>query len=736
MIPRRTVSTVLAVVAALWLAACGGGGGSRSALPGALPNAGPTTAPSSYNGPLADATFKITIPAPATSSGTRRPAYVSSSTTKIVFTLNSDTVGLSGAALTTFNTANLGAKAVTLNSTQCPGTGPWTCTIPIKLPPGTDNLTVSAQDASSHILSQQIQTLTVVAAQANSFSMTLDANITTPSGSMTVNGSGSCQNGPVGTAFGSVGSSPITFTVAYTDAAGQTIRAPGLPKLEIQDNVGTYQTASGTINGTGGTVGFTINQATQSFVLTPSNSSTTNASINVKAIQADTNVPVDGNADGLSFSKTKTFTFSTGVAPPAHNFLGAVEQTGAGSGQVDFFDVTLGGSGGPDSFAAFSPATLAVTGSTNEPGKFDVDNPESLVWDATGDLLIGNANDGGVNHGNMACVPVGAIATGASSSTTVSTNVSSPVGIAYDSRDGSVALANLQPGSTYNLSEYLLTGNYTAAGASRNMKVNLPNLGSNAVVNITAAGLSNGTYAIALTDGGETDSTHNGSTTHYSKIGILSPDGTQTIIEASTGTATSPTAFAIDNPTALAWDSTNNQLVIANGSIWHKQMSFYTISGSGSSLVVAQTKVIAVPSKQFKVATSPDGHVAVQYNDPIGSGAPLIQVYDNTLLRSAVGGPIPYNSVSDGAGSCSTYIYGPIGTFSVDALVWLSNSKLLVAFEDNGDNTKNGLYIYDISSLVVPTGQDDGTCVGYAAAPKQTAFQHLTNRPFAAAFKP
>src|ERR1700681_544130 len=219
---NKVLSSALACVAAASLASCGGGGSHSTALPQPAPTS--TASSAAYTGPLSDATFKITIPVP-TSAKARRPAYVSSSTTKIVFTLNSDTVGLSGAALTTFNTTNLGAKAVTLNSATCPGTGPWTCTLTIKLPPGTDNVTISAQDGSSNILSQQIQNFTVVAATANSFSTTLDANAAT----ITVTGTQACQIGTVGAAYGSVGTTPVTFTVSYTDPAGKTIVTPGLP---------------------------------------------------------------------------------------------------------------------------------------------------------------------------------------------------------------------------------------------------------------------------------------------------------------------------------------------------------------------------------------------------------------------------------------------------------------------------------------------------------------------------
>ena len=731
-------SALASVIAASLLAACGGGG-SHSALPPSAPVS--STAPTPYNGPLANATFKITIPGPQNSAFKRRPAYVSSGTKSVKFTINTASALTSGQitsynALSSFNHFDTG----TLPNATCPASGSdFVCTVPIKLPPGSDNITIGAYDntgGTGNILSQQISTFTVVAGGSptttNSFNIVLDANITTPNGSLTVNGSGACQNGPVGTTYGAVGTTAVPFTVAYTDAAGKTIPSGvvGQPKLQIEDNTSTYQSASGTINATGGTVAFSINQATQTYTLTPSTVPISNATINVRAIAPNST----GSSDGLTYNgaeSTKTYTFAAGVAPPSHNFLAVVEQTGASTGQVDLFNVNAADQ---SSLSAFSPATLAVTNSTNE-NKPDVDNPLSLEWDANGDLLIGNADDGGTNHGNMACVPAGAISTGANTSTTVSQNVTVPEAIAYDSRDNSVALADNPVGATYQISEYLLTGNYTAAPPPRDLAV--AGVGDNWVVNITAPGLSNGTYAAALTDGGEVDSAHGGP--HTSKIAIFSPNGTETdIVCGGTVTAQCPTTYAIDNPTSLAWDATANQLIIANGSIFHKQMAIYTIGGAGNTPTAVQANVIAVPSKQFVVATSADGHIALQYNSPSGSGDPLVQVYNTAAnLRATVGGPIPYNNTTD-AGTCANYVFGNGGGATVNSLTWLSNSKIMIGIKDTdaGHTNENGMHIYDITNLTTPTGYDDKTCSAYSPAPTQTSLTTLAQNPRYAAFKP
>ncbi len=75
----------------------------------------------------------------------------------------------------------------------------------------------------------------------------------------------------------------------------------------------------------------------------------------------------------------------------------------------------------------------------------------------------------------------------------------------------------------------------------------------------------------------------------------------------------------------------------------------------------------------------------------------------------------------------------------VNSLSWLSNTKLLIALQSYNGSTataQNGLYIFDISATAVPTGYDDVSCSAFAAAPKQTGFVHINNKPLGTAFKP
>jgi hypothetical protein len=738
----RCGKALTALIISAVLAGCGGGshGGSVPSAPSvAGPGAGVTSANS------AAATFVFTFPKPTgTSASARRsPAYLSSATKSVSLqvtdTKNSgssaDIFANVPAALKLVQVANFANLTGNPNlpgqcGTDPSNTGNYKCTAVFQLPIGIDTATVTSWDANGgtgNVLSQQVATETVLQAVANAFAVSLDANATT----MSVSSTGGCSVGPVGSAFGSSGTAAVNFAAAYTDLAGKTIVQPGEPLLEIQDNTSTYQSTSGTINATGGTVAFAITQGTQSFTLTPSSTTVTSATVNIKA------VPPSGS-DGLSYSLAKTFTFSTGAAPPAHNFLAIIAQTGVTSGQVNFYNVTLGGSGGPDTLSAYSTPTLAVTNSINE-SKPDVDNPTVAAWDASGNLLIANAHNSSLNAGNLACVPAGSITTGTNTATTTTQDVTAPAGMAVDSSAGTVAIANLTTTATYQLSQYVLSGNYTLAPVAQN--VTASGLGANAVADLPFASLTAGTMAVALSDGRETDGT-NGT----SEVVIKSPNGAQTVI----GQITTPTPWAVDKPVSLAWDALNSQLVIANNSAFHGQIAMYAIGGSGNAPNATQTHVIGpesydgntgVQDLPYLVAAAPNGTIAVAYG-AWASGNSLVQVYDNTSSRNKVLGPIPFNGVTDPSGACDTYVYGGNGGGDiVTSITWLSNTKLLLELQDGNNTALQGLYVFDTTASAVPAGFDDRACddtgatLAFAAAPKQTGFIQLSTTPRGAAWK-
>ena len=714
---KKSIFSVLASVAAVSLAACGGGGSHSSALTPSAPVS--STAPAApYTGPLADATFKITIPVPTTSAKARRPAYVSSSTTKIVFTLNSATIaGMSGATLATFNTTNLGAKAVTLNSATCPGSGPWTCTLTIKLPPGTDNVTVSAQDGSSNILSQQISNFTVVVATANSFSITLDANANT----MTISASSGFCAGAFTVASAqtipTVGTTPITFSVSYKDLAGKTIIGPGLPILTVNghtnDNSGAGYTDPGNLN-------TKVNQAAQTYTLQITSGSGTAA----VAVAATPNV----GTDGLSFNKTLNHSFQAGPAPPA-SFLAVIEQTGTNAGKIDLFTVSLGAT---DSFSAFSPATLAVQPPpvAGNAQNSDVDFPQDLLFDPNGDLLIANGGGSvsGVDFGNFACVPAGAITTGANVATVLTTNMDDPAFLALGT-DNTVAVANVPASAGVKVEEFELSGSYTPDSGTRNItNATYPGLGTAGVIALPATGTNpSGSFASSITNG-----------TSVSHIVIKRPDGTSTPIDNTHIVAP-----------ALAYDSFNDQIAAASNNGTNSWLNFvnpttfavvkqFAMHDTGCYSAGAWNNCppggAATPTgvsdmKASVIAASSSGYVAV--GGITNSGEPEVQVYNPS--HNPTGAPIPYDATTTPGGA--TFVYGN-ATIIVSALRFITATKLLVSLQSD-DGVHQGIYTYDVSTLAPSCSPCyDANANQFPNSPKQTGFKALGNSPLSVAYKP
>jgi hypothetical protein len=697
----RILASFLALAASASLAACGGGGHSNAALP---PSQTPT---STYNGPLADATFKITIPVPTTSSSTaRRPAYVSSATSKIVFTLNSTTnPNITPSQVTAFNTSQLGTKAITLNSAQCPGTGPWTCTIPIKLPPGSDSLTVSAQDSSSNILSQQVQTLTVVAGAANAFSMTLDANAATMTitttdgfcaGTVTVTGSQT---------LGTVATTPITFTATYTDPAGKAIVAPGLPLLTVNghtdDNGGAGYT-DGTTH-----LNVKVTQATQSFTLTQT-AGTGNAAVAVSATPPA--------SDNLVFNKTLSFTLSSGPALPA-SFVAAIEHTGSTTGKIDFFTVALGAT---DTFSAYSTPTLSDQSN-------DVDFPQDLLFDTNGDLLIANGGAGGGDLGNFACVPAGAISTGANFATVLTTNVDDPAFIALGS-DSSVGLGNNVANSTYDFEEFVLSGTYAAAATTRDIARSGAVAAQGVVALPATAANPSGSYAVAITDG----------TTANSKVVIKHPDGT-------TVTITDPHMY---DP-FIAYDPANSQLVVANdgrgaGNYQLSNVQFYSVGSTPAKvkeIVLDDDGTGNSAAAPYIVSASSSGLIAVGILSD-DNNAEVVLYNGTASSRAEIAAPIPYDATTTNDFSYSTFVIGNSGNTVtvVTGLRWLTGTKLMVSLEAQISNAPisgwNGLHTYDTTQTQTNTGYEPVYQNPEQPSAKQTGFQFLSSLPSAVAYKP
>ncbi|HEY0393580.1 MAG TPA: hypothetical protein VGD01_03710 [Candidatus Elarobacter sp.] len=713
---NKVFSSVLACTVAVALAACGGRG-SQSALPSAV-QAPSGIVPASE---LVAATFTIKIPAPTTTSATaRRPAYISAATKSVRVNMTANAAGV--AITSQFNTLTQVTNPGTAPAAPCTGSGPWTCVITVQVPPGSDTFTFTTYDdttgtgtGASHILSQQIQTLTVVKGKANALTVTFDAN----TGTVNVLGSQPCQAGTViASSYGSVGTSAVNLNVQYLDLAGQTIIDPGKPDLSVFDSTsGTYKT-TGTINGTSGHADFTVNSSAQTLTLTPSSSTVTGVTVNVKATPKNST----GSSDGLPAGGViKSFTFSTGPAPGS-GFMAAIESTGAFTGQVDLFTVTLV-NGGTDQINPYVTSgggtTLARTASLNESGHFDVDNPEGLQFDVNGDLLIANGGSTtGGDNGNLACVPAGSIATGLANATTNSQNVDlgSPQNPLAYLTDGTAVLANNPTNATVQAPAFTLSGNYVYS-ATRSYTA--ANYGAYAVLALPTGttGYSDGSYAVALTNG--IDNQHVDPNPPHApqpgnnKITIVQPNGTTTDLTNTTG---------INEPFSIAWDPFNHQLVVGNQSSHTLNVAWFTLSP------FSMVKSINTNLNQYLVATAGNGYTAVA--GASANGEAQIQIFDNNSSARNLVGIIPYNYFVTG---CSGSFAFPASV--VTSMLWLSNTKLLVGLKTS-DSTKRGLYIYDINQTQTNPGCDDQTGTTEPNGPKATVFHQLTNTPLGTAYKP
>ena len=757
---KNIVFPVLASVAAVSLAACGGGG-SHSALPQAAPLA--TAAPAPYTGPLADTMFTITIPLPKSgSAAARSPKYVSASTTQLRFTLISATApGLSTAPqISSFNTTNLGVKAITLGSAQCPGSGPWTCTLPLRLPPGLDNVKISAENSSNAVYAQQQQNFTVTVGIQNNLTTVLDANVATMALNVT---SGFCagtftvaNSGSVAT----VGTTSVSFNASYKDSANNTIpiSTPGRPVLKVNghtdDNGGLGYSDPSNLN-------VKVTQSTQSFVLTKTDG-TGSAPVAVTIAPPNTN---SSPSDGLVFTSTPgttSFTFQAGPAPPA-SLLADAEQI------LDGNNATTGGvihlwtiGGGGSSFNANSPAALSAQPPPG-PANSDVDFPNDLTFDGNSDLLIANGGSGSPDFGNFACVPAGSITTTANNATILTNNLDDPTHLAFsDPRsvangglagDSSVALSNaaLPAAGGYSAVEFVLSGTYTAAATTRDVA----RVGNAAGISVAALAASPtnpaGSYAASTFEG----------SSKTSKVQIIHPDGTTiTLTDTDIAHAT------------LAYDKKNGQLIVVSdgrslpSSVCtvqcYKQSNIqvWNVNPVSKAYEVKPINITDQPTANptfplGPVDVSSDGttsYVAVAVSNRVSN--PELNVYTNSgSALTQVGSSLDYGAsdcASGGSGSAN-YFYGgsSLNQNTVTTVKFLGTlNRLLVGLESeqgappsSSRTTANGMYIYDVTNpTMAQTGTracDGDTGIGLGATTvNQTAFQVLSNRPLAAAYKP
>jgi hypothetical protein len=727
--------------------------GAHTAVPGVIGAAGGGGTIQS-----AGVTFAFSFPKPTgiakRATGGRTPAYLSSSTKSVTVQVtdtknagtNADIYANVPAALKVVQSANFANLTGNPNiAGQCgsdpSNAGNYKCLAKYQMPIGINTVTIASWDTNGgtgNKLSQRISNFTVAQGAANAFSVSLDANANAMSISASVGycaGSVTVTNGQ---AIPTVGTSPVNFTTAYTDADGKTIVAPGLPSLQIQGNDAAYHSTTGTINGTGGTVAFSITQSTQTFTLTASSSSVTGATVNVKAVPP--------SSDGLAYSQTLSFTFSSGPAPPP-SFLAIIEEAvGSSQGSIEFYTFNPA----TDLFGTASPASLASTIPAGSPQNDpDVDFPLDMVWDGNGDLLIANGGGLGTNpdHGNFACVPAGSVTTGANAATVLNTGLDEPASIALMS-DSSVALGNLPGAASPHVQDYVLSGTYAA-----NTPRSISGFASEGVVGVLPIAVDGsnpaGTYVASITDGGPDN---NGSNIVWDRPGTSTLDITNT---------------SMADP-FIAYDSFNKQIVAADGNTpagAAATQAFIQYLNADTGAVVQSgtldddgcfqggtTPYAGCPPQGSNTANgisdslaggaaaSSSGYIAVLAAADIQNGQ-SIWIYDNISgSRKTIGGPIPFSALTTTSGAGPWTYGGSTQAPVVSAMRWVTGTQLMVSLRSQYQTSSQGIYVFDVSKpLARMCTCYDAYGTQFPNSIPQVAFLQLNSTaqmPYSFAYKP
>jgi N-acetylneuraminic acid mutarotase len=255
------------LTAAVLLAGCGGGGGSKATLPGVPGTLAPASAAT------APVTLTFIIPKGtsakqrAAQSAARRPNYITAATAAIKVTLTAVSHPTTHAAVTPPGglpqTTTFGITSTTQNPNtpgQC-GPDPGNaanikCTETIDLPLGDDSLTIAAYDgfaggnATGNIISQQRAVASVQQGVVNTLLFTLDANagvfvVTAPAGVPLASGTNCTGSTITGASDVSAtcnatitGTNPTNFTAQILDGHGSAIplTVPGAPALSVSSS--------------------------------------------------------------------------------------------------------------------------------------------------------------------------------------------------------------------------------------------------------------------------------------------------------------------------------------------------------------------------------------------------------------------------------------------------------------------------------------------------------------------
>jgi hypothetical protein len=571
------------VAAGFLLAQCGGG--SRSVAPQAPQPLDAVAAPAAPLGTKsAPLTFRIAIPLPSRPRRPRSPHYITAATRSIKIDLTVPSLGS-----TTTNVS--------------PGTAPcgidpenasdYLCTISIHVPAGNDALTVSAYDAANatgNLISAQRANLTVELGQANTLSLTLDANATvadvTPPNGVTLSGGG-CPAAPIAgssdisatctATFASTGAA--SFTIAALDAHGSTVPAgvPGAPVLSASSSDTTNFTVSAVSNGA-----VTI---TPQAAASAGSGATSKIGITVSPANSSGTAP----GDGLS-AFTLAFTVA---APPAAAYQNmfvpnygtntVTEYPVAANGNVSPTATLAGANTGLNGpvYVAFDASgkeyvanqsgnsiTVYAAGATGNASPVAtiagpntlIDAPQSVILDGSGKIYVTNSNSSVTTFAagaNGNATPVATIS-GAN------TGLDEPVGEAFDS-SGHLYVTN---GYANSVTEYASGANgnvspiATLAGSNTQMdnpldvtfdssgRLFVTNAGSNAIT-IYAAGASGNASPVAGISGSNTG-------LDFPEVAVFNTNGAIFVANNNNNSITVYAAGATGNATPTATISGTN----------------------------------------------------------------------------------------------------------------------------------------------------------------------------------
>jgi hypothetical protein len=286
-VARRARASTLFAAAAATISLAGCGGATRS-----IPAPVVTTPAAGNVGTLGSTTLTITIPArPGTSgsSAARKPSYVSASTAQLAFTINSTSSPTLTSQQLAYANTQFGTKTLTLGNSTCPanGNGSYTCTFTFQIPPATYNLTLSAEDSSGNVLSQETSNIQITVAQNNAASVVLVAQPYTMT--ITTAGSTAYLIGPHTVASGNTemllrlpsGTAATTqsYTVALKDHDGNAISGSGLPTMSVTASGNTDVIVSSTTQASGTSTPYAFTLAAGPAQATPESTTPTNINV-------------------------------------------------------------------------------------------------------------------------------------------------------------------------------------------------------------------------------------------------------------------------------------------------------------------------------------------------------------------------------------------------------------------------------------------------------------------------